>query len=122
MRVLPLLLVLACSVGEQGPAAPGSASAELSASAAGLAQQAAEIEALAHELEVQVDEGRRRMTAGETTQADETARMRALMAQIDTKNTAFQAAVTAWEAELAKRAGNETAPLPTVETDPSRDR
>ena len=102
MRVLLLLLLVACSVGENGPAAPGSLSATLAAQASDLAKQSAEIEALSHELEVQVDEGRRRMAAGESTQADEVKRMRDLSAQIDAKNTVFQQAVVEWEAAVAR--------------------
>lgn len=118
MRVLPLLLLAACAVMPEGPASPGSPSAELSARAAEIAAQAANVETLAATLESEVDEGRRRMERGESTQEQETTRARALMAQIEAENSALQTAIADWERDIAEAAGN-TAPAPPASPPPA---
>lgn len=105
MRLAPLAFLAACTVMSEGPASQGSASATSAASAAALADRAAAIEALAHELEVQVDEGRRRMEGGQSTQEEEAARVRELVAKIEAEDAAFQEAFKAWEAEIARASG-----------------
>ena len=101
-----LWLVLSCTIAPDGPATPGSASAEHAAKAADLAAKAASVEALAFELEQEVDRARDRVTEGTTTREEETAKLRALVERVEAENTALQAAVGAWEDELPRLSGD----------------
>lgn len=100
------LALLSCTVAPPGPATPGSASAAHAAKAAALADQAAAVEALAFELEQEVDRARDRVAEGVTTREEETAKLRALVGRVEAENTALQAAVKAWEDELPRLAGD----------------
>lgn len=112
MRLLPLVLLLACEVSPDGPATPGSPSAEHAQRAAEIARQAAEVEALAATLESEVDEGRRRMEKGESTAEQEVAKYRELMSQIEARDAELQASVRAWEEALPVLAGAPPAAAP----------
>lgn len=105
-----LSLWLACTINPDGPATAGSPSAEHAAAARALSERAAEIEALATQLESEIDEGRRRVAAGTSTQEQEIARVRSLMAQIEEKNTALQAELTAWEQQVPRPGGGQKVP------------
>lgn len=106
MLLLLIQMLLGCGLNEVGPATPGSPSAEHAAKAARLASLATEVEAAAKAVEVQTDEARRRIEAGETTPEEEAARLSALTATVSEKNEALQAEVAAWEAEIPKLAGD----------------
>jgi hypothetical protein len=110
MLLVPLLLSsllsVACSVGSDAPATPGSASAQEAAQVGELAKEAAEIERLSAELTSLIDESRRQVTAGTSTREAEIAKMRALMQQIDERNTKLQAGLAAVEERVHTAAGD----------------
>ena len=105
MRPALFVLLLGCTVSPDGPATPGSPSAEAAARAAEIARQAGEVETLSATLESEVDEGRRRIERGESTAEQEIVRYRALMAQIEAGDAALQSTVKAWEDSLPELAG-----------------
>ena len=108
-----LSVLIACSVGGEGPAAPGSPAAEEVAAVEKIQAQAAEIKELAGDLEGLTDTARR---AGEGEARDTVIeQMRILMADIDTKNAALQADVAALEARLHASAGDPTLSAPPTE-------
>ena len=108
-----LSVLIACSVGGEGPAAPGSPAAEEVAAVEKIQAQAAEIKELAGDLEGLTDTARR----AEEGEARDTVieQMRILMADIDTKNAALQADVAALEARLHASAGDQTLSAPPTE-------
>lgn len=105
-----LFLWLACTINPEGPATAGSPSAEHAAQARALSEHAAEIEALAAKLESEIDEGRRRVEAGTSTQEAEIDLVRGLMVQIEEKNTAIQAEVATWESSIPRPGGGDKVP------------
>lgn len=106
-----LLLLAACSVGGEGPATPGSASADLAAATGEIAGEAREVARLAAELTALVDESRRQVESGASTREAEIAKMRTLMRQIEERNAALQARWTALEADVHTRAGDVAPPV-----------
>ena len=100
------LLLLACVIDQSGPATPGSISADEAAAVTSISTQATEIDQLAVELTSLVDESRRQVADGRSTQAAEIEKMRALMARIEEKNTALQAEMSALENRVHERAGD----------------
>lgn len=111
MRLLPLLLV-GCALSGDGPATPGSASAEHAAKAAALARAAAEVESLSAEIESDIDAARRRVAAGESTQEAEVAAIREKVARLQVLNSNLGTEVDRWEAELSRLAGDRLGALP----------
>ena len=100
MYAFALSLMVACSVGADQPATPGSASA-------GHAEQAQAVEALAtavydaaEALTSQVDESRRAVAEGRSTSATEIEKIEALNADVQAKNAALQAAIQALESDV----------------------
>ena len=119
MRALWLLVLLVgCEVSPEGAATPGSASAEQAAGAQEIARRAAEIEQLSANLESEVDEGRRRMAAGQSTLEQEVARYRGMVAEIEAKDKELQAAVQDWEGAIPAFAGVPT-PAPARDVPPA---
>ena len=112
MPSLVAALLLACTVGTDGPAAEGSASREEAHRVAEIATQATELQALSHELTSLVDESRRQVADGRSTTEAEIAKMQSLMEQIDQKNTALQAAVVDVQARAHAAAGDPAPPEP----------
>jgi chromosome segregation ATPase len=104
------LLLLACTLDPDEPATPGSPSAVEAEKLGQLAQQAAEIEALSTQLTAQVDESRRAVMEGRSTEPQEVARMQGLMQQIAEKDAALQAELAALEGRLHELSGDTTWP------------
>ena len=100
------LLLLACVIDQAGPATPGSISAEEAAAVSAISAQATEIDRLAGELTSLVDESRRQVADGRSTQAAEIEKMRELMDRIAEKNTALQADMSALENRVHERASD----------------
>ena len=89
-RTCLLLLLAACSVGGAGPAPAGSPAADLADETTRLAEQAQEVDRLAHALTSQVDESRRAVQEGRSTPEEEIPKIEALSAEVSAKNTALQ--------------------------------
>ncbi len=100
------IFLRACAIAPVEPATPGSTSSDAAAEAAQIAEQIAEVGALAHELTSLIDESRRQVEAGTSTKEDEIAKMRELMARIGEKNTALQADIARFEESVHERAGD----------------
>ena len=112
MRCLLPLLLVACEVGAPGPAPAGSPAALHAEQVREIETLAKEVDRLANQLTVQVDEGRRAVEEGRSTPEAEIARMEDLSAQVAEKNAALQAAVVKLEADVRASAG---APEPAAE-------
>jgi hypothetical protein len=112
MRSLLATLLFACTVGTDDPATVGSASHDAAERVGAIATQAAELQALSHELTSLVDESRRQVADGRSTTAAEIEKMQALMAQIEAKNATLQAAVVAVQTEAHVAAGDPAPPAP----------
>ena len=87
------LFLLACTVGSEGPATPGSLSATEIQTVESMATQAGEVSNMARELEALSSKARSRIAAGSNT-ADEVARMDQLMKKIETLEAELQATNT----------------------------
>jgi len=94
----------ACSVGSPGPAPAGSPAAVHAEEVREIERLAAEVDALANQLTVQVDESRRAVQEGRSTPSAEIPHMTALADQLGEKNAALQAAVIALEARVVASA------------------
>ncbi len=105
-----LSLLLACALDGSGPAPAGSPAAVEAAKVGEIAEMAAEIDGLAHELTSLVDESRRQVADGRSTREAEIAKMRDLMARIETKNAALQQAVADVQARAREAAGDPAPP------------
>ena len=81
------------------PAPTGSPSAEALEEVDTIGDQAAEIEQLANELTALIDESRRRVKDGQSSQAAEVEKMRSLMRQIEEKNHVLQQTVNRWNSK-----------------------
>ena len=103
-------LLLACAISEPGPAPEGSPSSNALVDVASVGEQAAEIEELANELTAMIDESRRQVANGQSSQAAEVEKMRSLMHQIETKNDALQITVRKIEQQAHTEAGDVTWP------------
>ena len=114
MTTTMLLLMLACEVGAPGPAPAGSPAAKEVANAASIASQAEALQQVAHELTSLVDESRRQVADGRSTPDAEIEKMRALMADIEERNTRIQADVAALEERARSAAGDPAPPVPVV--------
>jgi hypothetical protein len=102
-----LLLLLACAIGDAGPAASGSPSATELATIEALGKQAAEIEAMTFQVEQDVD----RLRRGELAGGDgvEAARLiESQVAEIKDKEAALRQAVTDLEQRVRVAAGDPT--------------
>jgi len=108
-------LLLSCAISEPGPAPDGSPAADALADVRDVDALALEVADLADALTSLTDEARRRVAAGESTEAEEVARMRALMAQIDEKNSRLQATVRKIEQDAHEAAGDLAWPPEKVE-------
>lgn len=83
------LFLLACTVGSEGPATPGSVSATEINTVESIASKAGEVSNMARELEALSSKARTRIAAG-SNPADEVARMEQLMKQIETLEADLQ--------------------------------
>lgn len=83
------LFLLACTVGSEGPATPGSVSATEIRTVESMATQAGEVSNMARELEALSSKARSRIDAG-SNPADEVARMEQLMKKIETLEAELQ--------------------------------
>ena len=84
------LFLLACTIGSEGPATPGSVSAVESNTVKSIAAQAGEVSNMARELEAMSSKARTRIAAG-ANPADEVARMEQLMKNIEPLEAELQA-------------------------------
>lgn len=101
---LTLPLLGACSVGSPGPATANSAAAVHAEEVREIERLAAEVDDLAHQLTVQVDESRRAVQEGRSTPSAEIPLMTALADQLSERNAALQAAVSALEQRVVASA------------------
>ena len=102
-----LFFLLACAIGDAGPAATGSPSATELATVEAIGAQAAEIEALAFQVEQDID----RMRRGELADGDGVEAARLIEAQvlaIKEKEAAMRQAVTDLEQRVRVAAGDPT--------------
>jgi len=108
-----LMLLLACALGEGGPATPGSASAEAVAAEARIATQAGEIESMAIELEEVATSARTIQDPAQRAAAiaDVQTRIEAIRA----KNQALQAELLELDRRLHDQAGDPALPAPPTE-------
>lgn len=107
MRSIPIVCLLgACTVGEAGPAAPGSPAATDLAEVQAIADEAGQIERLAAELQARVDESRRNVDENWSEPDDEIEQMRALADEIRRKNDDLQARMKALEERIHEQAGD----------------
>jgi uncharacterized protein YPO0396 len=87
------LFLLACTIGSEGPATPGSVSALESKTVESIATKAGEVSNMARELEALSSKARTRIAAG-SNPAEEVARMEQLMKNIETLEAELQATNT----------------------------
>jgi hypothetical protein len=99
-----MFLLLACTIGDPGPATPGSPAAVEVENVQHVASQAAEVEALAKELEAAAAAAR---SAAGPDREQRIARMRALVADVEAKNAALQADAKALEERIRWKPADE---------------
>jgi len=107
--------LLACTLSEPGPAPTGTPAADALPEVETVAEQAAEIATLANELTALTDESRRQVASGNSTQAEEVAKMQALMDEIEAKNAVLQETVRAIEIGAHEAAGDVAWPPEKIE-------
>ena len=112
MKANLLILMLACEVGAPAPATPGTAAAAEAATVADIAEQAAAVQATAHDLTSLVDESRRQVADGRSTPEAEIEKMRLLMNRLEEQNATLQADIDALEARAREASGDPSPPVP----------
>lgn len=99
--LLAITLTLAgCAADSTGPATEGSPSAELAARHAAIADKAQRVEQAGTALLSAVDDSRRKVVEGRSTQEVEVAHLRALMAEVERLDAELQTEVAQLEADV----------------------